>query len=146
MTAATGFVHRVEWANARTSQPERMPRVLAEMFVPTMGREGSRTPTEIADYPRPSGYCVTSAWMAQPIRSQSPERLAVGRRKRLDARVAARSPMFAAEFVAAELARQPVYFAGGENRSGRDEVLAEEEARRAFLVPRANQLIVYWRE
>jgi hypothetical protein len=144
---AQGHVYKIEWSNPYTKPPAGMPLVLAEMFVPTDGYRGACTPAEIATFAVPRGYTTTISWLAQPIKVQPPERLAANRRRLLAARAAAKAPLFAEEFVAAEIARQPDYYAGENNRGpARDEILASEAARREYLAARANRLIVYWRE
>ena len=144
---AQGHIHAIQWFNPYTEPPAGMPRTLAEMFVPSDGNQGARTPAEIASFPRPRGYVCTISWLAVPIAPQPPERLAANRRRLLAKRMQAKVPMFAAEFEAAAIERDPTYYSGGNNRGpARDELLARERERYEFLTARANQMIVYWKE
>ena len=138
-----GHVWSVRWPHHH-DPPEGLPRVLAEVFVPSTG--GARPcPPEIASYPRPQGYSVYCGALDQPINPLPPEKLAKLRRQRLERRVRAKAPMFAEMFVAEQLDLRKDYYEGTLVNPPREAVLAEERERFAFLTARPGQLIEYGR-
>lgn len=138
-----GHVWQIQWSNPHTEPPEGMPRLLAEMYVPRVGDGSARLPAEIGGYPRPRGYTVYCMGLGPPLRPLPLERLVKLRRGRLERRLQAKAPLFAEEFIAERLARQPEYYAGTEVSPAREAILAVE--RRAFemYTSRPGELIVY---
>ena len=145
MSKLLGHVWKIVWGNPYTSPPDGWPRVLAEMFVPVSepGAGSGDCPSEIVNYPRPRGYSVCCAGIEEPPKPLAHEKLASNRCKRLEARERKRHPLFAEQFVAERIAAQPDYFAGTDQRPGRDQELADWRARIEYLTAHANELMTY---
>lgn len=145
-----GNVWSIRWHNPYTEPPAGMPRTLAEMLVPvTGGVDGAICPVEIRDYPRPRGYTVYCSALLEPLKPFTPERLARTRRQRLERRVQTKTPLFAEQFIAEDLASKPEYYAGESDRhlvDARERVLAEEQERYEYLTAHPGELLVYERQ
>jgi hypothetical protein len=112
-----GFLYTVAWNNPYTDPPNGK-RVLAEMFVLRQNRDGSRTPPEIQAYrdtygPPGSGYGIHIQHVGPPTKPKPPEVRASIRQKRLAARMQAKVPLFAEQFIADELDAKPDYYIRG---------------------------------
>lgn len=100
--------YSLAWRNPHTEPPG--PRVLKAMLVP----RGEPCPAEIMELWVPgAGYCVTWELVTQkPIRRWSREAKAAARRRNLRKRVEEKFPLFADDFISAEIERRPRYYAG----------------------------------
>ena len=128
------------------SPPDGAPRILAEIFLPDA--VDGKPPPEILAIPITpgGGYSLSIRAIPQPPRQLPVETLARVRRKRLERRVRAKTPLFADEFIADELARKPDYYDGMTDpgiEARRQAALEHEQAERERLWARPNALIVY---
>ncbi|ANT39901.1 hypothetical protein [Rhodovulum sp. P5] len=107
---------RLFWGNPYTVPPHNMPRILKAVIC-----DHPRTiPHEIEQMIAPGTECApgsgwTIGWECieqRPIRRWSVEAKARVRRLRLRRRLEKKFPLFAEDFIAAELSRRPQYFAG----------------------------------
>lgn len=105
----------VRWGNPTTQPPDGRPRILAAVLVGC----GQPVPAEITDLHRAEGYgsgwCIARELVSQqPIRRWSREAKARVRQRNLRRRMEMKFPLFAEDFIAAELAARPDYFAAGD--------------------------------
>lgn len=132
-TAAFPSCWSVQWHSPYTEPPDGRPRVLSERFV-RWPAEDQRPPADLlAVHAANPGYAMYwGAVLPPPAPRVSQEGRAKIRQRNLRRRMEARYPMFAEEFIAAELAKRPHYF------DGSDDWLPEEfRAERASLVDAA---------
>jgi hypothetical protein len=144
----TGRLYRLEWGSPYTSPPDDAPRVLAEIFVPG---NPTQLPAELMAVPHSlgGGYCLTSRHIPPPGKQLSPETLARVRQKRLARRINAKTPMFAEQFIAAEQARKPDYYAGITDPDIEERKQAAQQREKEEwldLRSRPNHLVVYGQE
>ena len=107
---------RLIWGNPYTAPPDGQPRII--MTVPCDGPHP--IPENIMALCRPGGpYPPGSGWTIgwhrddpRPIRRWSKEARARVRQTNLRRRIETKFPLFAEDFIAEELARRPLYFAG----------------------------------
>lgn len=143
--AQKGTLHTIQWSNPYTDPPAGAPRVLAEVF--TLDRQ---PPPEFMAFKATitlgGGYSWTVQHIAPPPVQLSRETLAGVRKKRLERRVRAKTPMFADLFIGQEIGKKPDYYAGitdPEIQRRRDEVLAAERERYNELMSRPNVIVIY---
>lgn len=146
---SAGRLFRVEWNNPYTEPPDGAPRILAEIFLPDA--VDGKPPPEIRAIPVTpgGGYSLSIRAISPPSRQLPVQTLARVRRKRLERRVRAKTPLFADEFIAGELARKPDYYAGITDpgiEARKQAALEHERAEREVLLGRPNTLIVYGAE
>lgn len=84
------------------------------IMVSAVVRAGEPCPPEVEALWRPgTGYSISVDFLdTEPIKRWPPERKAAVRRKRLEARLKKKIPLFVEEFMARELAARPAYFEG----------------------------------
>lgn len=144
----TGRLYRLEWGSPYTSPPDDAPRVLAEIFVPG---NPTQPPAELMAVPHSlgGGYSLTSRHIPPPGKQLPPETLARVRQKRLARRVNAKTPMFAEQFIAAEQARKPDYYAGitdPDIEERKQAALQREREEWLDLCSRPNIMVIYGQE
>jgi hypothetical protein len=144
----TGRLYRLEWSSPYTSPPDGAPRVLAEIFI--LGNP-TQPPAELMAVPHSlgGGYSLTSRHISPPSKQLPPETLARVRQQRLARRVNAKTPMFAEQFIAAEWARKPEYYAGitdPDIEERKQAALQREKEEWFALCSRPNRLVVYGQE
>lgn len=144
----TGRLYRLEWGSPYTIPPDGAPRVLAEIFVPG---NPPQPPAELMAVPHSlgGGYSLTSRRIPPPGKQLPPETLARVRQKRLARRVNAKTPMFAEQFIAADQARKPDYYAGitdPDIEERKQAALQLEKEEWLDLCSRPNRLTVYGQE
>ena len=105
--------YSVAWRNPYTQPPEGGPRVIAAMLVP----RGQPAPEELQQLLREkglgSGWCLCWELITQkPVRRWSQEARARVRKLNLRRRIEKRFPLFAEDFIAAEIASRPSYYEG----------------------------------
>jgi len=135
-----GHVWQIAWSNPYTEPPG--PRILVEMFVPSVKEAGARLPDAIKEHPRPDGYALCCAGIEGLPRQRTAEQRGKMRRRRLEQREAAKHPLFAEQFVEQELTARPEYFAGEELYSIADEIERVKQ-RLEYLLDHPNELLVY---
>lgn len=141
-----GDLHQIAWGNRYTEPPAGAPRVLAEVFV-----VDRRVPAEFAAFrwTPGGGYSHFQGHITPPPKELSKETLAAVRRKRLARRVQAKTPLFAEQFIADELARRPEYYDGITDeklQQAKDRALAEELELYLELIQRIGRVIIYAQE
>lgn len=145
----TGMLFRIEWANPYTEPPDGAPRILAEIYLP--GATSGKPPPEILTFPfTPGGGYSLSIRAIHSLPRQLPaQSLARVRRKRLEQRVRAKTPLFADEFIAEEIAKKPDYYNGitaPSIEARRQAVLEYEQTEYERLSASPGVLIVYGAE
>lgn len=143
----TGRHFRIEWFNAHTDPPDGAPRVLCEVYV----IEGNKPPAEFTNFPfsHGGGYSVTSSHVPFPARVLPQSSLASIRRKKLEARIKEKYPMFSEQFLDEELKRKPDYYNGITEESlqiAKDNVLKSEKERYEFFLENIDMVIIHAQE
>jgi hypothetical protein len=142
-----GTLYSIEWHGY--NRPENFPPILAEMFI--IGHS-SNPPSDIANFPHSlgGGYSLTQRHVPPPHVSMKPEILARIRKQRLERRIRAKTPMFAAQFIAEEIEKKSDYYNKGKTNvdieKDRDEVIADELQKYNQYFAHPGQLIVYANE
>lgn len=100
----------IRWAHPMTAPPGGAPRVKVAILVP----RGTKCPPEILDQKVPGdGWSLCWELVSQkPVRRWSQEARAKVRQRNLRQRMEKKFPLFAEDFIAAEIASRPDYFAG----------------------------------
>ena len=100
----------IRWGNPRTQPPCGSARVKAAILVP----RGTACPAELLAQTVPGdGWALCWELVSQrPIRRWSQEARARVRQNNLRRRMEKKYPLFATDFIAAEIAARPDYFAG----------------------------------
>ena len=98
----------IRWGHPRTDPPGGGARVKAAILVP----RGQSCPAELLEQKVPGdGWALCWELVSQkPIRRWSPEAKARVRQQNLRRRIEKKFPLFAEDFIAAELAARPDYF------------------------------------
>lgn len=112
MSKVIGWIYLVKWLNPY-QRPEGKPQYLGGAYVQSErpGQGCPPPPPHIAALHTPGdGYSIGMAAVEPEPKRWTPERKFAYRRKRMEARVRKKAPLFADEFIRAELARKPEYF------------------------------------
>ena len=100
----------IRWGHPCTDPPGGVARIKAAILVP----RGQPCPAELLDRKTPGdGWALCWELVSQrPIRRWSQEARARVRQNNLRRRMEKKYPLFAEDFIAAEIASRPDYFAG----------------------------------
>jgi len=112
-----GFLFRLSWFNNYTDPPDGRPRVIAEIFIPTKPGQGApNTPNELKGLTKlGDGYGISVTALSAPQKEWTIERKIKNRNRLLRSRIERKYPMFADQFVEAEIKRKPEYFIDGKD-------------------------------
>jgi hypothetical protein len=141
-----GVLIELRWSNPYT-QPPNGVRILAEIYRPYDDPE-ARKPPDVFDelHTLGDGYSHIYSFISPRIKELPPDKLASVRKKRIARRVQKKYPMFAEQFLAEEIAKNPEYYDGvtrSDLKEVRDKVLNNEAERLAYLQGRSGQVMVY---
>lgn len=111
---------RLFWGNPHTSPPDGMPRIAKAVLCD----RPHPIPAELVALCRPgTEYAPGTGWTIgweridqRPIHRWSQEARARVRQRNLRARIEEKFPLFAEDFIAAELAARPSYYEGSNDR------------------------------
>lgn len=148
MTAKNyGVLIQLRWNNPYTEPPNGI-RVLAEIFRPQSDPDAHTPPPEFAQlHTLGDGYGTQYTFPALTApRELSPETLASVRKKRTSRRIQAKYPLFADQFIQAELDRKPDYYAGitrPDLQAGIDRVKTWEAERLSYLTAHLGEVLIY---
>jgi hypothetical protein len=141
-----GYLWRIAWFNPYTEPPNGQ-RVLAEMFVLRVGKQGARKPPELEGLaPLGSGYGICVQAICEPLKGKPPEFKAAVRQRNLRRRMTSKYPLFADQFSQAQIDADPEYFLEGKSSGdqAREEILQQEREQFEYLLKNAGKLIVYF--
>jgi hypothetical protein len=123
MPAQNVFEWTVEWHSPYTQPPDGKARILLRV----RGERRVGNPEDIEQcWKANEGYSVYIRHVPPPVKRLGKEQLAKLRRGRLERRMREKYPLFAEEFIQAELKKKPGYYAG-EVDEGREALLREAE-------------------
>lgn len=144
MTA--GVLIQLSWANPYRQPPNGI-RVLAEIFRLETDPDARKVPEEFMTLSTlGDGYGISFVFLSEPPKQRPPEVLASLRKQRAQKRIEKKYPLFADQFMQAELERKPEYYAGitrADLQAAKDETLSNEKERLEFLSKNAGKVIVY---
>jgi len=140
-----GHVWSIEWGNPYTRLQSTFGPILAEYYVPLdHPGAGARKPEIFDRLVIPPGYSIYIRALTTPIHGLSQNELAKLRRQKLEKRINATYPLFADQFIAAELAKNPNYYAGlSEYDVQREKLFAVERDSFNRLTSHPNELLIY---
>lgn len=107
------FIYSLCWSNPYTEPPNGQPKVLAQMTVISNSDKGGAPccPAEVLNlWVAGSGYAIYCDYVHLPIQHWSPERTFAYRRKRLEARIRKKYPLFAEQMIAESIQAKPEYY------------------------------------
>ncbi len=138
---------QLRWRNPYTEPPNGL-RVLAEIYRHADDPESRKSPAEFDELSRSGdGYSPYLTFPAlMPARELPPESLASVRKKRTARRIEKKYPLFAEQFIAETIARQPEYYAGitrADLQADRDRVKRDEAERREYLEAHLGEVLIY---
>ena len=128
--ATKGFRYTIEWYTPYSDPPDELPRIKAEMFETVEQRSERQrrgepsVPTSFSSlHVIGDHYCITIQAINPPPIMLNKTALASVRKKRAERRINKKYPLFADQFLSAEMNTKPDYYAG----ETREDLLAAHE-------------------
>lgn len=101
----------IKWGNPYTEPPDRMSRILWAVCVPWPWPFEKENFFKLYPNEWPDGYFMS--WQPGDIKKPkrwSPDAVAKNRRKRMEERIRRKDPLFADQFIKAQLSKKPEYY------------------------------------